>query len=77
MIVAAEALDVSVHGPSDFDDQHDYDSVASDEDADQEPLRSANAGRNNRARVRPLGRGWEGGREGGNNGSVRKKISWQ
>ncbi|KAM6463175.1 ARF GTPase-activating protein GIT1 isoform 5-T5 [Liasis olivaceus] len=45
-----EALDSSVHGPSDFDDQHDYDSVASDEDTDQEPLRSANAARNNRAR---------------------------
>ncbi|XP_039174962.1 ARF GTPase-activating protein GIT1 isoform X2 [Crotalus tigris] len=45
-----EALDASVHGPSDFDDQHDYDSVASDDDAEQEPLRSANAGRNNRAR---------------------------
>ncbi|XP_063151518.1 ARF GTPase-activating protein GIT1 [Candoia aspera] len=45
-----EALDSSIHGPSDFDDQHDYDSVASDEDTDQEPLRSANAARNNRAR---------------------------
>ncbi|KAM3854785.1 ARF GTPase-activating protein GIT1 isoform 2-T2 [Vipera latastei] len=45
-----EAFDASVHGPSDLDDQHDYDSVASDEDTDQEPLRSANAGRNNRAR---------------------------
>ncbi|XP_067328288.1 ARF GTPase-activating protein GIT1 isoform X2 [Anolis sagrei] len=43
----------SLHGgPSDLDDQHDYDSVASDEDADQEPLRNASnaAGRNNRAR---------------------------
>ncbi|XP_053131022.1 ARF GTPase-activating protein GIT1 isoform X3 [Hemicordylus capensis] len=45
-----EALDSSLHGPSDLDDQHDYDSVASDEDTDQEPLRSANAARNNRAR---------------------------
>ncbi|KAJ6657315.1 hypothetical protein lerEdw1_002682 [Lerista edwardsae] len=45
-----EALDSSLHGPSDVDDQHDYDSVASDEDTDQEPLRSANAARNNRAR---------------------------
>ncbi|XP_028563252.2 ARF GTPase-activating protein GIT1 isoform X1 [Podarcis muralis] len=45
-----EILDSSLHGPSDLDDQHDYDSVASDEDTDQEPLRSANAGRNNRAR---------------------------
>ncbi|XP_044286552.1 ARF GTPase-activating protein GIT1 isoform X4 [Varanus komodoensis] len=45
-----EALDASLHGPSDLDDQHDYDSVASDEDTDQEPLRSAGAGRNNRAR---------------------------
>ncbi|XP_058019941.1 ARF GTPase-activating protein GIT1 isoform X2 [Ahaetulla prasina] len=45
-----EALDSSIHGPSDLDDQHDYDSVASDEDMDQEPLRSANAARNNRAR---------------------------
>ncbi|XP_032072624.1 ARF GTPase-activating protein GIT1 isoform X1 [Thamnophis elegans] len=45
-----EVLDSSVHGPSDLDDQHDYDSVASDEDTDQEPLRSANAARNNRAR---------------------------
>uniref|UniRef100_A0A670ZLB2 GIT ArfGAP 1 n=1 Tax=Pseudonaja textilis TaxID=8673 RepID=A0A670ZLB2_PSETE len=38
-----EAFDSSVHGTSDLDDQHDYDSVASDEDTDQEPLRSANA----------------------------------
>ncbi|XP_042298554.1 ARF GTPase-activating protein GIT1 isoform X5 [Sceloporus undulatus] len=45
-----ETLDASLHGPSDIDDQHDYDSVASDEDTDQEPLRNANAGRNNRAR---------------------------
>ncbi|XP_026548227.1 ARF GTPase-activating protein GIT1-like, partial [Notechis scutatus] len=45
-----EAFDSSVHGTSDLDDQHDYDSVASDEDTDQEPLRSANAARNNRAR---------------------------
>ncbi|NXW24414.1 GIT1 protein, partial [Circaetus pectoralis] len=37
-----------VPGQSDLDDQHDYDSVASDEDTDQELLR--NASRNNRAR---------------------------
>ncbi|XP_028937738.1 ARF GTPase-activating protein GIT1 isoform X1 [Ornithorhynchus anatinus] len=43
-------LDFSLRSQSDPDDQHDYDSVASDEDTDQEPLRSANAGRNNRAR---------------------------
>ncbi|XP_026578566.1 ARF GTPase-activating protein GIT1-like [Pseudonaja textilis] len=48
-----EAFDSSVHGTSDLDDQHDYDSVASDEDTDQEPLRSANAARNNRARSKP------------------------
>lgn len=51
LLSSAEALDSSLHGPSDVDDQHDYDSVASDEDTDQEPLRSANAARNNRARV--------------------------
>ncbi|XP_061461256.1 ARF GTPase-activating protein GIT1 isoform X2 [Rhineura floridana] len=45
-----EILDSSLHGPSDLHDQHDYDSVASDEDTDQEPLCSASAGRNNRAR---------------------------
>lgn len=45
----AEALDYSLRSQSDLDDQHDYDSVASDEDTDQELLR--NASRNNRARV--------------------------
>lgn len=55
-VSSAEALDSSLHGPSDVDDQHDYDSVASDEDTDQEPLRSANAARNNRARVSPPGK---------------------
>ncbi|XP_058139107.1 ARF GTPase-activating protein GIT1 isoform X1 [Dasypus novemcinctus] len=43
-------LELSARSQSDFDDQHDYDSVASDEDTDQEPLRSASATRNNRAR---------------------------
>ncbi|XP_028342650.1 ARF GTPase-activating protein GIT1 isoform X2 [Physeter macrocephalus] len=43
-------LELSVRSQSDLDDQHDYDSVASDEDTDQEPLRSAGAARNNRAR---------------------------
>ncbi|XP_043858389.1 ARF GTPase-activating protein GIT1 isoform X3 [Dromiciops gliroides] len=43
-------LDYSQRSQSDLDDQHDYDSVASDEDTDQEPLRSAGATRNNRAR---------------------------
>lgn len=45
----ADALDYSLRSQSDLDDQHDYDSVASDEDTDQELLR--NASRNNRARV--------------------------
>uniref|UniRef100_A0A8C2TLM0 GIT ArfGAP 1 n=1 Tax=Coturnix japonica TaxID=93934 RepID=A0A8C2TLM0_COTJA len=44
-----DALDYSLRSQSDVDDQHDYDSVASDEDTDQELLR--NASRNNRARV--------------------------
>uniref|UniRef100_A0A8B9PLJ8 GIT ArfGAP 1 n=1 Tax=Apteryx owenii TaxID=8824 RepID=A0A8B9PLJ8_APTOW len=44
----ADALDYSLRSQSDLDDQHDYDSVASDEDTDQELLR--NASRNNRAR---------------------------
>ncbi|KFQ90613.1 ARF GTPase-activating protein GIT1, partial [Nipponia nippon] len=43
-----DALDYSLRSQSDLDDQHDYDSVASDEDTDQELLR--NASRNNRAR---------------------------
>ncbi|NXX19365.1 GIT1 protein, partial [Podargus strigoides] len=46
-----DALDYSLRSQSDLDDQHDYDSVASDEDTDQELLR--NASRNNRARVSP------------------------
>ncbi|NXL91537.1 GIT2 protein, partial [Alectura lathami] len=45
---ARDALDYSLRSQSDLDDQHDYDSVASDEDTDQELLR--NASRNNRAR---------------------------
>lgn len=48
----SDNLELSARGQSDLDDQHDYDSVASDEDTDQEPLRSAGATRNNRARVR-------------------------
>lgn len=46
-----DVLDYSLRSQSDVDDQHDYDSVASDEDTDQELLR--NASRNNRARVSP------------------------
>ncbi|XP_075760687.1 ARF GTPase-activating protein GIT1 isoform X6 [Pelodiscus sinensis] len=44
----SDAVEHPVRSQSDPDDQHDYDSVASDEDTDQEPLRSA--ARNNRAR---------------------------
>ncbi|KAK2111467.1 Plasma membrane permease, mediates uptake of glycerophosphoinositol and glycerophosphocholine [Saguinus oedipus] len=47
-------LELSMRSQSDLDDQHDYDSVASDEDTDQEPLRSTGATRSNRARVRGL-----------------------
>ncbi|XP_069040694.1 ARF GTPase-activating protein GIT1 isoform X2 [Lepisosteus oculatus] len=43
-------LDLGLRNHGDADDQHDYDSVASDEDTDQELLRSNNAGRNNRAK---------------------------
>ncbi|XP_041097199.1 ARF GTPase-activating protein GIT1 isoform X2 [Polyodon spathula] len=43
-------LDYSLRNHGDADDQHDYDSVASDEDTDQELLRSNNSGRNNRAK---------------------------
>ncbi|XP_036051586.1 ARF GTPase-activating protein GIT1 isoform X3 [Onychomys torridus] len=43
-------LELSARSQSDLDDQHDYDSVASDEDTDQEPLPSTGATRNNRAR---------------------------
>lgn len=49
--VSSDNLELSARSQSDLDDQHDYDSVASDEDTDQEPLRSAGATRNNRARV--------------------------
>uniref|UniRef100_U3JUS6 GIT ArfGAP 1 n=1 Tax=Ficedula albicollis TaxID=59894 RepID=U3JUS6_FICAL len=48
LLSPTDALDYSLRGQSDLDDQHDYDSVASDEDTDQELLR--NASRNNRAR---------------------------
>uniref|UniRef100_A0A671EY26 GIT ArfGAP 1 n=1 Tax=Rhinolophus ferrumequinum TaxID=59479 RepID=A0A671EY26_RHIFE len=43
-------LELPARSQSDLDDQHDYDSVASDEDTDQEPLRTAGTTRNNRAR---------------------------
>lgn len=46
----SDTLELSTRN-SDIDDQHDYDSVASDEDTDQEPLRSTGAARSNRARV--------------------------
>lgn len=49
--MSSDNLELSARSQSDLDDQHDYDSVASDEDTDQEPLRSAGATRNNRARV--------------------------
>ncbi|NWR76358.1 GIT1 protein, partial [Centropus unirufus] len=48
LLSPTDALDYSLRSQSDVDDQHDYDSVASDEDTDQELLR--NASRNNRAR---------------------------
>ncbi|XP_059573532.1 ARF GTPase-activating protein GIT1 isoform X2 [Alligator mississippiensis] len=48
LLSPTDALDYSLRSQSDVDDQHDYDSVASDEDTDQELLR--NAARNNRAR---------------------------
>ncbi|NXC59041.1 GIT1 protein, partial [Aleadryas rufinucha] len=51
LLSPTDALDYSLRSQSDLDDQHDYDSVASDEDTDQELLR--NASRNNRARVSP------------------------
>ncbi|MGH0186605.1 UNVERIFIED_CONTAM: hypothetical protein FKN15_021807 [Acipenser sinensis] len=62
-------LDYSLRNHGDADDQHDYDSVASDEDTDQELLRSSNSGRNNRAKVRgenqaERGPGREPSREG-------------
>uniref|UniRef100_A0A8C3STY9 GIT Spa2 homology (SHD) domain-containing protein n=1 Tax=Chelydra serpentina TaxID=8475 RepID=A0A8C3STY9_CHESE len=49
LVSPTDTVDYPVRSQSDPDDQHDYDSVASDEDTDQEPLRSA--ARNNRARV--------------------------
>ncbi|XP_067421993.1 ARF GTPase-activating protein GIT1 isoform X2 [Emydura macquarii macquarii] len=48
LVSPTDAVDYPPRSQSDLDDQHDYDSVASDEDTDQEPLR--NAARNNRAR---------------------------
>ncbi|KAG6928522.1 GIT ArfGAP 1 [Chelydra serpentina] len=48
LVSPTDTVDYPVRSQSDPDDQHDYDSVASDEDTDQEPLRSA--ARNNRAR---------------------------
>ncbi|XP_074869618.1 ARF GTPase-activating protein GIT1 isoform X2 [Carettochelys insculpta] len=48
LVSPTDAVDYPVRSQSEADDQHDYDSVASDEDTDQEPLRSA--ARNNRAR---------------------------
>lgn len=50
-LVSSDNLELSAQSQSDLDDQHDYDSVASDEDTDQEPLPSTGATRNNRARV--------------------------
>ncbi|XP_029467045.1 ARF GTPase-activating protein GIT1 isoform X3 [Rhinatrema bivittatum] len=50
LISPTDNLDYSLRNRSDVDDQHDYDSVASDEDTDQEPLRNSNSARNNRAR---------------------------
>ncbi|XP_053313020.1 ARF GTPase-activating protein GIT1 isoform X3 [Spea bombifrons] len=46
-IIPTDNLDYSLRNANDCDDQHDYDSVASDEDTDQELLRNS---RNNRAR---------------------------
>uniref|UniRef100_A0A8C8S586 GIT ArfGAP 1 n=1 Tax=Pelusios castaneus TaxID=367368 RepID=A0A8C8S586_9SAUR len=48
LVSPTDAADYPLRSQSELDDQHDYDSVASDEDTDQEPLRSA--ARNNRAR---------------------------
>lgn len=53
-LVSSDNLELSARSQSDLDDQHDYDSVASDEDTDQEPLPSTGATRNNRARVCPF-----------------------
>ncbi|KAG8450444.1 hypothetical protein GDO86_002922 [Hymenochirus boettgeri] len=46
-VIPTDNLDYSLRNTNDCDDQHDYDSVASDEDTDQELLRNS---RNNRAR---------------------------
>uniref|UniRef100_A0A6I8RHT8 G protein-coupled receptor kinase-interacting ArfGAP 1 n=1 Tax=Xenopus tropicalis TaxID=8364 RepID=A0A6I8RHT8_XENTR len=46
-VIPTDNLDYSFRNANDCDDQHDYDSVASDEDTDQEVLRNS---RNNRAR---------------------------
>ncbi|MBN3304628.1 GIT1 protein, partial [Amia calva] len=43
-------LDYGLRNHGDADDQHDYDSVASDEDTDQELHRTNNTARNNRAK---------------------------
>ncbi|KAG2459532.1 GIT1 protein, partial [Polypterus senegalus] len=43
-------LDYSPRNHGEADDQHDYDSVASDEDTDQELHRNTSSGRNNRAK---------------------------
>ncbi|KAG8590503.1 hypothetical protein GDO81_006782 [Engystomops pustulosus] len=49
-VILTDNLDYTLrNNANDCDDQHDYDSVASDEDTDQELLRNS---RNNRARVR-------------------------
>ncbi|XP_053562132.1 ARF GTPase-activating protein GIT1 isoform X4 [Bombina bombina] len=49
-LIPIDNLDYSARNANDCDDQHDYDSVASDEDTDQELLRNS---RNNRARYLP------------------------
>ncbi|PIO40155.1 hypothetical protein AB205_0032620, partial [Aquarana catesbeiana] len=51
-VIITDNLDYSLRNNiNDCDDQHDYDSVASDEDTDQELLRNS---RNNRARIQKL-----------------------
>ena len=40
--VPSDNLELSTRGQSDLDDQHDYDSVASDEDTYQEPTNCLN-----------------------------------
>ncbi|KAM4700791.1 ARF GTPase-activating protein GIT1 isoform 5-T5 [Discoglossus pictus] len=49
-LIPIDNLDYSLRNANDCDDQHDYDSVASDEDTDQDLLRNS---RNNRARYLP------------------------